>query len=146
MPEPVGEEILTISGEIGTTNDRGRLAFDMATLESLGLVSYDVEDPWDQKEVTYTGVLMSELLAVAGAASDARSVRIVALDDYRVSIPIDEIHRWPVLLATRADGEVIGVESGGPSRIIYPYGTFPEIDGVTHDDLWIWSVERMTIR
>ena len=43
------------------------LAFDMSTLEKLRLVKYEVDDPWLQEEVTYTGVLLSDLLEVAGA-------------------------------------------------------------------------------
>jgi hypothetical protein len=62
IPTPSGEVILIVSGDIAATNVSGTIEFDMNTLEKLGLVSYEVSDPWLQEKVTYTGVLLSDLL------------------------------------------------------------------------------------
>jgi hypothetical protein len=50
----------------------------------------------------------------------ASSVRITALDDYQVDIPFAEIEKWPILLATRMNGEYMSIENSGPTRIIFP--------------------------
>jgi hypothetical protein len=88
---------------------------------------------------------MSELTKFVGAANSASNVRITALDDYQVDIPFIEIKKWPILLATRMNGEYMSIENSGPTRIIFPYHAYPEIDSIKYDDLWVWNIERMEI-
>jgi hypothetical protein len=86
--------------------------------------------------VTYTGVLMSELLEVAEVSDSATTVRVVALDDYAADIPISEIEAWPILLATQADGEYLTVDTNGPTRIIFPYDTYSDITAARNMSVW----------
>ena len=123
IPAPSGEEVLVISGLVAAKNGGNALSFDIPTLERLGLVEYSVQDPWLNETFTYTGVLMSDLLKYAGTFHTAQSVHMVALDDYQVDIPIADINEWPILLATRSNGEYLSVDNYGPIRIIYPYGS-----------------------
>ena len=88
---------------------------------------------------------MSDLLKYAGTFHTAQSVHIVALDDYQVDIPIAEFNKWPILLATRANGEYLTVDNYGPTKIIYPYGSH-SIDQTSHNDLWIWSLQSIEVR
>lgn len=145
IPAPSGEGVLVISGLITVKNGGDALSFDIPTLERLGLVEYTVNDPWLKDTLTYTGILMSDLLTFAGTLHTAQSVHIVALDDYQVDIPIADINKWPILLATRANGEYIGVDEYGPTRIIYPYGSHT-IEPSNHNDQWIWSLRSMEVR
>ena len=146
VPRPTGEIVLTLFGAITAQNVDDALAFDMETLERLGLVRYEVHDPWLDAEVTYTGVLMSDLLDVARPSASATVIRVVALDDYEVDVEVADVWKWPILLATQADGEYMSVANGGPTRIVFPYDDFPEIDQVDTRNLWVWNVERMEVR
>jgi hypothetical protein len=67
------------------------------------------------------------------------------LDDYQVDIPFAEIEKWPILLATRMNGEYMSIENSGPTRIIFPYHAYPEIDSIKYDDLWVWNIRSMEI-
>ena len=144
IPAPVGEVILTVSGDISVTNVGDTLQFDMPTLERLGLAQYSVQDPYRFEEVTYTGVLMKDLTKYLGVSESSETFHIVALDDYRVDLTFVDIERWPVLLATRSNGEYMTVENSGPTRIIFPYG-FYNIDPVRYNDLWIWNIKSMQV-
>jgi len=144
IPAPTGEVILTLSGDISVTNVGDTLQFDMATLENLGLVKYTVDDPWFNETNTYTGVLMSELRKYAGVSPTAKNIHLVGLDDYSVNISVDDIEKWPILLATRTNGAYMDVESAGPTRIIFPYQSY-SIDPVTYNDYWIWNLASMEI-
>ena len=62
IPQPQEEAILTVSGKIGAFNDNKNIIMDIPTIESIGLVEYTVEDPFEQEERTFTGVVMKELL------------------------------------------------------------------------------------
>lgn len=146
VPAPKGEVVLTMDGKIGQTNVERTLQFDMATLESLGLVQYDVDDPFAKKNIVYTGVLLSELLKLAQAAPDATTLTLTALDDYSTDMKITDASRWPVLLATRADGEYMPVDKSGPLISVFPFNDFPEIDHVTYDAQWLWSLSAITVK
>jgi hypothetical protein len=146
VPAPEGEVVLTMDGKIGQTNADRTLQFDMATLESLGLVQYDVDDPFAKKNIVYTGVLLSELLKVAQVAPDATTLTLTALDDYSTDMKIADANRWPVILATRADGEYMPVDKSGPLISVFPFNDFPEIDHVTYDAQWLWSLSAITVK
>lgn len=146
IPAPAGEVVLTVTGDISAENSDDGLAFDLATLEKLGLVKYTVPDPWLNADIEYSGVLLSDLLAAAGASESATTVHLTAIDDYQVDIAIADIKKWPVLLATQSNGNHMAIDAGGPTRIAFPYNQFPEIDQLSYKDFWIWSITRMEVR
>jgi hypothetical protein len=146
IPAPANDVILTVTGGTGVKNSGDALVLDMATLEKLGLVEYSVNDPWLNAKNTYTGVLMSDFLKYIGVPSSATQVHMTALDDYQVDISIADIQKWPILLATRVNGEYMNIENNGPTRIIFPYDSFPDIDQVSYKDLWMWNLKSMEIK
>lgn len=137
---------LEIDGKVVATNDRGRLLLDVRTLEKLGLVRYSVDDPWLKRRISYTGVLLSDLVRLVRPARSATTIHLVALDDYEVDIAVTDAERWPVMLATRLDGEHMEIANGGPARIVFPYGLVDGIDELQYKDLWIWNVKSITFR
>lgn len=146
IPAPTGEVILTIFGDIGATNSGDMLELDMRTLELLGLVKYTVNDPWLNATNTYTGILISDLSKVLGSSSAATSLHITALDDYQVDISLEDAEKWPILLATQNNGSYMDVENSGPTRVIFPYDTYSEIDQIAYKDYWIWNIKTVEIR
>lgn len=147
IPNPAGDVVLTITGDIGTKNVGDALAFDMSTLEKIGLVEFSITDPWlNEAEILYTGLLMTDLLEIAEVPDSATSVHLTALDDYQVEVSIADINKWPVILATRTDGSYMSIENSGPTRIIFPFDAFPEIDETIYKDLSIWSLKSIEIR
>lgn len=146
IPAPAGEVILTVTGKIGAKNSGDALLLDMNTLEKFGLVQYVLSDPWLKEKVTYKGVLMSDFLEIIQADPGAESVHLVALDNYEVDISLREIRKWPVLLATQANGKYMSVQENGPTRIIFPFDQFPDIDQVTYKNLMIWNIASMEVR
>lgn len=145
IPVPEGDIILTVTGNIGTTNVDESVQFDMATLESLGEVEYEVTDPFSQEDVVYRGVLMSDFLAVLQVPEDATALGLTALDDYSIDIPLEELTERPVILALRADGEYITIENRGPSRVIFPYGYF-DYDPDIVNSYWIWQIVDVEVQ
>jgi hypothetical protein len=146
VPLPKDPVVLTINGKIGQTNSGDTLKFDMATLESLGVVQYEVEDPFAKKKMVYSGVLLSQLLKVAGAAPDATTLTLWALDDYSTDMQIATANKWPVMIATQADGAYMPVDKSGPLISVFPFDDFPEIDHLTYDGQWLWSLARITVK
>jgi hypothetical protein len=138
---PKGEVVLTVTGDIGTANKDNKLELDLASLEKMRRVRVEAAEPFLKRRVTFEGVLLSDLLAVAGAPDSASKVSLTALDDYKVDFKVSDIRSSQMLLATKADGKHMPVDRSGPIRIVFP-------DSSTlgrNPDLWIWSVESMKV-
>jgi hypothetical protein len=142
VPLPQTEAVLAIRGEGLRTNTGDAVAFDLPTLEALPTVEVAIEDPWEKRQVVYRGVLMSELLAVVGAPVTATEVKFTALDAYEITLSADELRSGHVVLATRANGELMAVKNGGPSRIVF----LPPSEQGKNKDLWIWSIKDMVVQ
>jgi hypothetical protein len=136
--------ILKITGKVSATNDGDALALDVPSLEKLGLVTYKARDPWLEKDLEFSGILLTDLLSMAGADADATSLHLTALDDYQVDISIADAKRWPLMLATQTSGAPMSVEDKGPTRIVYPAD--PSIDVLKTKDLWIWQLTTIEVR
>lgn len=146
IPSPSEGVIITMKGDISAKNVGDTLQLDMPTLEELGLVKYTVNDPWLNATNTYTGVLMSDLIKYLGPSDSATQFRFTALDDYQVDIDFETVEKWPILLATRNNGNYMDIENSGPTRIIWPYDDYPEIDQVALKDSWIWNIKQVEVR
>ncbi|MBA2380926.1 MAG: molybdopterin-dependent oxidoreductase, partial [Chloroflexi bacterium] len=135
---------LTMSGRISATNQAKGLVLGVADLEHMGLIRYTARDPWLEADLEFTGLLLTDLLAASGAATDATTLRITALDDYQVDLSIADARRWPIMLATRTGGHPMSIEEKGPTRIVFPGD--PSIDVLKHKDLWIWQITTIEVR
>ena len=91
--------------------------------------------------MTFDGVLLADLLKVAGAPASASKVQITALDDYKVEFTMADVRSSQMLLATRAEGKRMPIDKAGPIRIVFPDGSSLG----RNPDLWIWSVSAMRV-
>jgi hypothetical protein len=138
---PKGEVVLTMTGEIGTHNRGSKLALDIASLEKMRTVRMETTEPFLKRKVTFEGVLLSDLLAVAGVTDNASKINMTALDDYKVDFTVADARSSQMLLATKADGKRMPVDKAGPIRIV-----FPDSSSLGRNpDLWIWSVATMRL-
>jgi hypothetical protein len=146
LPAPTDEVILTVKGKIGQTNVDDTAQFDLAMLESMGLVKYEVLDPFAKKPRVFTGVLLSQLLEMVGAEPEAQTLELVALNEYKADLAVGDTQKWPVLFALQADGAYIPPDDGGPAIIIFPFDDYPEIDHATYDPKWVWSMTEIVVK
>lgn len=142
IPVPAGDVTLTMTGRVATNAADG-VRLDLATIERMGLIRFTVRDPWLEQDLEFTGVLMTDLLAAVGAASDATYIKVTALDDYQVDISLADLKRWPIMLATQTGGAPMSIEDKGPTRIVFPAD--PGIDTVRTKDFWIWQIETIEV-
>jgi hypothetical protein len=141
ISSPKGEVVLTVSGDIGAANKGRTLALDLASLEQMRRVRLEAAEPFLKRRVTFEGVLLSDLLAVADVPDTASTVSLTALDDYKVDFKVADVRSSQMLLATKADGKHMPVDRSGPIRIV-----FPDSSSLGRNpDLWIWSVSSMKV-
>lgn len=145
IPEPTSDVILTVSGKIGTQNVEESIQMDRETIESVGLVQYSVIDPFEERTIEYTGVLMSDLLDLWQIDDDATELRFVALNDYNTHISIEDLKAYPIMLALESDGEHMTPDYRGPLMIVYPLHNYEFEMEQVHSN-WIWQLTTIEVR
>ena len=144
IPVPSEEIILTVTGNVGTSNEADHIIMDIPTIEAAGLVEYTVMDPFKEEEVTYTGPLMSDLLDLWQIAEDAETLEMTALNDYRVNVPIELIRDYPIIFALQADGAYMPVSDKGPAMLVLPYDDY-DFERPSSDAYWIWQIKSIHV-
>jgi hypothetical protein len=143
LPAPQGRILLEITGKITNTNAGNRAQFDLPMLEKLGISRRKTSTAWTEGQPVFEGVLMKDLFNQVGATGD--KVTVVALNDYKVDIPMSDFKNFPVILAYRMDGEALRVKDKGPLWIIYPADEFPELNNKQTQNKWVWQVKEIQI-
>lgn len=142
VPEPTGPVVLTVNGKIKSGKP---VRFDLATLESLGLIRFTTPTNWTKEPATFEGVLLSALLDVVGADPSAKSLILTALNDYESPAPIADGRKWPVMLALKRDGEYMSRRDRGPIWMIYPQHAYPEVGQREYLSRWVWQLKAITV-
>lgn len=100
------------------------------------------DTPWTAEEIRFDGVLFSAL-AESGPGR-AVEARIVALNDYGITVPAVDWQTWPLVLASRMDGVRMRVRDKGPLWLIYPLDDYPVLQQLMYHARMIWQVRSIT--
>ena len=146
IPTPSGRKILTVTGNISGANMDGAAVFDAATLERIAVVQYTTETAWSDNPITFDGVLLSAVLDVIGADSGTSSLKITALNDYAIEVPIDDAREGPTLLALKADGKYMSVRDKGPLWLVYPRHMNAQFGNDKYNARWIWQIATTEVQ
>jgi len=143
LDAPTGPVVLTINGALALANRDGRADFDMAMLERMPQRSIATETPWYTGTRTFNGPLLRDVLATAGAKGKA--LRLVALNDYRVEMPIDDPQRYDVIVARQLDGKPMGVREKGPLFVMYPFDSQPQLRNAVYFSRCVWQLRSIEL-
>ena len=143
LSRPTGKVLLTLSGNIENTNEGGKAVFDLASLEKLGMVSFQTTSPWYDGRTTFTGISLQKLMDYVGAKGSV--VKVIALNDYTTEIPLSDFKKYNVILALKINGEYMRVRDKGPLFVVYPYDSMPELNNQVFYARSAWQVSRMNI-
>jgi hypothetical protein len=116
----------------------------MAMLEKLPQRSFSTKTPWYPEARKFTGVLLRDLLAAVGARG--KTVKAVALNDYRVDIPVDEAQRHDLMVAYLLDDKTMPVREKGPLVLIYPFDTQPQLRTAINYSRAAWQLRQLELR
>jgi len=143
LPEPVGEIILTVTGQITQTNASGAARFDHTMLAALGPVSFDTTTIWTDGVQTFTGIPLAVIVAHVGA--QGATIAATALNDYRVEIPMSDAVEGGPILAYSQNGDPLSARDKGPIWLIYPYDSNSAYRSDVVYARSIWQLDRMDI-
>lgn len=144
LPLPQTPVILTVSGNIGVTNAESGAVFDREMLRELGLVTLETSTPWTDGVPVFSGILVRTLLE--RVAAEGTMVDATALNDYKVSIPIEDFMSYDVLLAMEMNGQEMQISDKGPLWIVYPRDDEPALQDRRLHDRWIWQLKALHVQ
>ncbi len=141
---PQGTVVLTITGRVRRPNQGAAMVFDMAMLEALPQHSFSTQTPWYGSARKFTGPLLRDVLAAAGA--EGTRLRAVALNDYVVELPVEDTQRFDVLLAILLDGQPMAVRDKGPLFIIYPFDSSAQLRNAVFYSRSAWQLKSIQVQ
>ncbi len=139
---PANPLILTVTGELGCC-PQGQALFDLQRLDALPQVEVKTLTPWTEQEDSYRGVRLSVLLDELKA--QGQRIDATALNDYSMLLNLPAARQYPVILATRKNGKVMGVRDKGPIWVIYPLSDFTELRKEEHHQAMVWQLKSLNI-
>ncbi|HBY7786518.1 TPA: molybdopterin-dependent oxidoreductase [Klebsiella aerogenes] len=143
LPAPTGKPVLTISGKITNTNEGDTAVFDIAALEKLGNETVITTTPWYSGKVRFDGISLSKLMDLVGA--QGKTAKVMTLNDYTTEVPVEDFHKFPVILALKMNGEYMRIRDKGPLFIVYPYDSSAELQNQIYYSRSAWQVSKIII-
>lgn len=144
LARPTGKVVLSVSGLVSRNNAPGRADFDMEMLAALPQHQLVTRTPWHAGVQSFTGPLLREVLAQAGASG--QKLIAVALNDYRCEIPADDATRFPVIVARLNNGEPMRVRDKGPLFIVYPYDSDAQLRSDRYYSRSAWQLRSLLVQ
>lgn len=141
VPAPSETPILTVSGQLETTNVGDTVVFDANTLADLGTVTIETNTIWTEGVSTFEGVPLKTLVDLAGV--DGGRLLASAINNYQVEIPVSDAVEGGPIIAFLMNGERMSVRDKGPLWVIYPYDQNADYRSEVTYSRSIWQVDRI---
>lgn len=135
--------VLTVTGAIKNTNHEDYFAFSMAMLEQLPQYSFTTATPWYPEAHKFSGPLLRDILARVRA--DGTQLTAIALNDYKVTIPLADSTDFNMIVALFRDDEKMPIRDKGPLFILYPFDNDSETQSQVYYDRSIWQLKALHI-
>ena len=131
--------LLTVSNAAGATT-----SLDRAALEALSQATITTMTPFTEGVATFTGPTMQAVLQAANAITGTL-LKLTALNDYAVDVPMSDVLAYMPILAMRQDGKVLSVRNKGPLWLMYPLSDRPDLNVPKIHDRLIWQVKAVAV-
>lgn len=144
LDAPKGDVILTVtSKKLDHPNVNGAAHFDMHMLEALAGRKGQMETPWTEGAVTFSGPLLRSVIEAAGAHGS--NIKVIALNDYAADLPIEDAMSIDTMLATRMDGNLMSVRDKGPLFLVYPFDKDRSLFNEKYFARSVWQIRAIEV-
>ena len=144
LDKPAGKVVLSVTGKVGQANAEGRADFDMAMLAALPQKSFTTNTPWYKTPKKFTGPLLRDVLAAAGAKGT--TLVAVALNDYKIEIPYEDAQRFDMVMARLLDDQPMPTRDKGPLFIVYPYDSSADLRSERYYSRSAWQLRTLEVK
>lgn len=135
--------MLRIDGAIHAPDGAGLIEFDSAALRALPQYTVRTRTPWHDGLGHFSGPRLSDLLEPLRPTG--KTLRITALNDYSVNIPLSDLQQYQPVLAWQLNGKALSVRNKGPLFLVYPFDSYPELNNPLYYARSIWQIKTITV-
>jgi hypothetical protein len=143
LPPPATAPLLSVTGAISVTNAEGRARFDLGLLDALPQTSFTTTTIWTSEPQEFAGVLLADFLEAIGAKGT--TLRMTAVNDYVIEVPVADAVPGGPILATRINGEVMSLRDKGPIWLVYPFDRNADYQSEVIYARSIWQLDRIEV-
>ena len=115
----------------------------LSELDEMEQIEFATNSIWTDRKFLYSGVSLQKLLERLGAQGSG--LRMIALNDYSIKFPIEDLEENAPIIATRIDGETMTVRDKGPYWVIFPFDGSPKYRTETHYARSVWQLQRIEV-
>nr|WP_199332667.1 molybdopterin-dependent oxidoreductase [Anabaena catenula] len=91
----------------------------------------------------FQGIPVSTLLKNFGIPPGVTEITFVCYDAYQVTVKIEDLLTYPIILALAKDNKPIQRDQGGPIYLIFPYTKYPQIRQKYNEGFWAFYVTHV---
>lgn len=136
------QDIFSVIGPDGTAVK----SYSLEQLDALEQTTYVTKNPFIDGTSEFSGPLARVVLADAGQdMPKGAKLTVMAINDYKIDVPVSEILDFDVMLATRRDGETMSLREKGPIWIMYPISDNAELEDETINSRLVWQLKSIQI-
>lgn len=143
LPAPMGESVLTVTGNIGVTNQDGKAVFDIDMLKAMEQVTFQTSTPWTDGVQSFTGVSLEALLRSVGVTEGTLTAK--AINDYAIEIPVSDAVAGGPILAYLQNGDPMSIREKGPLWVVYPYDSKEDYQAEVIYSRSIWQLSSIDV-
>ena len=140
---PAAPFTLRIDGAIHAPDGGQAIQLDLAALMALPQRTVTTRTPWHDGTMNFGGPRLSDLLEPLKPTG--KTLRVTALNDYSVNIPLSDLPRYQPVLAWQLNGKEISVRNKGPLFLIYPFDAYPELQNPLYYGRSIWQIKMIKV-
>jgi len=138
---------LVIQGQIQQSQQN--LTLKLSDLKKLPSQEIKTREPHNTEDIaaikTFKGVTVASLLAKSGVAAEVKEVTFLSSNNYRVTVELEDLRNYPILLAWDRDAQPLTRSQGGPLYLVFPYTDYPELPAKYSDAYWAFYVTDMVV-
>jgi|LGOV01.1.fsa_nt_gb hypothetical protein len=135
---PMGNAILTLvnaaEGASVELSEENLLAMPQFTVRT--------ENEFVDGLVEFVGPLARDVIALLGAG-EVETLKLTAVNDYSVEIPMSDVLEYDVIFAMSQNGERLSIRDKGPIWVIYPMTDNDELQDRVYNDRLIWQLVKV---
>jgi hypothetical protein len=135
---------LVIQGE--TTNGKSETLNwpELLKLATTNVNTIDANNIVNPNQVfKFQGIPVSTLLKNFGIPPGVTEITFVCYDAYQVTVKIEDLLTYPIILAFAKDNKPIQRDQGGPIYLIFPYTKYPQIRQKYNEGFWAFYVTHV---
>jgi hypothetical protein len=135
--------VLIIREQVNSVKNKHELQLTIKQLQALPQLEIKTRTRWTQGEKRFTGPLLRDVLALS--VKNARHVAAIAINGYRVDIPLQDYLNIDVILALTESGKALTLRTKGPIWIIYPWSDQPELEQGVYYSRAVWQLSTLEL-